>query len=174
MARYNTKFCRVTDGGARIEYAPVIIPPNSGAPTEQDYNEAGWYRNNIQPPEIPDGKVLATTTYVHSEEKNAIVAEYTYEDSPPPSLEEFDMAMEQFMKEERYARGYTTREPDSYLTSEVPRWAQDAKDWVSHRDAVMEYALALINAVKAGEREPPTMEEFMTEMPKIQWTFPED
>ena len=102
---------------------------------------------------------------------NAVVAVYPYEDAPPPTLDDFDMAMEQYLREEREARGYTTREPDSYLTSQVPRWAQDAKDWVAHRDDVMEYALELINEVGSGQREPPTMEEFLANMPKIQWTY---
>ena len=167
----NNRFCRPIDDGKKIEYAPVILPPNAGAPTEYEYNEAGWFRNAIQPPSIPDGKILASITYVYDEEQNAVVAQYTYEDPPLPTLEDFDMAMEDYLRNEREERGYTTREPDSYLTSEVPRWAQDARDWVVHRDAVMEYALELINAVQKGEREPPTMEEFLSNMPKIQWTY---
>lgn len=67
-----------------------------------------------------------------------------------PALADFDNAMESFLRQEREERGYTTREPDCYLTSQVARWAQDARDWVAHRDAVMEYALELINAVSAG------------------------
>lgn len=168
---HNKNYCRPIDGGKRIDYAPVNLPPYSGAPTEEQYNDAGWFRYAVQPPVIPEGKVLASTTYVYDEEENAVVAVYTYEDAPPPALEDFDMAMEQYLREEREARGYTTREPDAYLTSEVPRWAQDAKDWVAHRDAVMEYALELINAVEKGERLPPTMEEFIAIMPKIQWTY---
>lgn len=171
MAKVNTHYCRPSEDELSIIFAPVIIPPNPGAPTEEEYNAAGWYRNAVVPPEIPDGKVLASTTYVYDEDENAVVAVYTYEDAPPPTLDDFDMAMEQYLREEREARGYTTREPDSYLTSQVPRWAQDAKDWVAHRDDVMEYALELINEVGSGQREPPTMEEFLANMPKIQWTY---
>jgi hypothetical protein len=79
--------------------------------------------------------------------------------------------MEEHLIRERSERGYTTREPDSYLTSSVPRWKQDAEDWVAHRDEVMEYALELINAVQSGEREPPTMEEFVAGLPRIVWTY---
>ena len=90
--------------------------------------------------------------------------------NPPPTLADFDAAMEQHLYDERAARGYTTREPDAYINSSVPRWAQDARDWVAHRDAVMGYALALINAVDDGERDAPTMAEFCAGLPVIQWS----
>ena len=168
---HNKNYCRPTSDGMTVQYAPVNLPPYSGAPSELQYNEAGWYRNCIEPPSPPEGKMVGSVSYRLDHESNTVVADYVYVDVPPPSLEDYDMAMEQHLKDEREARGYTTREPDSYLTSEVPRWAQDARDWVAHRDAVMEYALALINAVESGEREPPTMDEFLADMPKIQWTY---
>ena len=93
--------------------------------------------------------------------------------APPPSLEEFDRAMEEHLIGERSERGYTTREPDSYLTSANPRWSQDARDWVAHRDEVMAYALELINEVQSGQREPPTMDEFVEGLPNIVWTYVE-
>lgn len=168
---HNKNYCRPTSEGKAIQYGPVNIPPNPGVPTEAEYNAAGWFRNGIEPPNPPDNKIVGDVTYRYDAEQNAVVADYTYIDPPPPSLDDYDMAMEQHLRDEREARGYTTREPDSYLTSEVPRWAQDARDWVAHRDAVMEYALELINAVQSGEREPPTMEEFLANMPQIQWTY---
>ena len=100
-----------------------------------------------------------------------ISAVYEYGDPPPPTLDDFDIAMEEHLRRERVARGYTTREPDSYLTSSNARWKQDAEDWVAHRDAVMEYALGLINAVEAGEAAIPTMEEFTAGLPEIEWSY---
>lgn len=167
----NKEYCHPTDGGKSYELAPMLIFPKTSVPTEAEYNAAGWYWNGIQPPEPPEGKVVETTTYRVDTAQNMVVADYTYVDAPPPSLEEYDAAMEDFLRQEREERGYTTREPDSYLTSNVPRWAADARDWVNHRDAVMEYALDLINAVKRGERLPPTMEEFLGNMPKIEWSY---
>lgn len=90
-----------------------------------------------------------------------------------PTVADYDGAMESHLYEERVARGYTTREPDAYLTSSNPRWAQDARDWVAHRDAVMEYALGVMHAVEAGEREAPAMEEFRAGLPCIKWTYQE-
>ena len=80
----NTKFCRPSEDGKTIEYAPVIIPPKTSAPTEDEYNEAGWYMNGIQPAQPPEGKVVASVTYRYDESENAVVADYTYEDAPKP------------------------------------------------------------------------------------------
>ena len=104
----------------------------------------------------------------------AVETVYTLVADPLPTLADFDEAMEEHLRREREERGYTTREPDSYLTSADPRWSQDAMDWVAHRDAVMGYALNLINAVQAGEREPPTMAEFVAGLPQIEWTYSEE
>lgn len=105
-----------------------------------------------------------------TETETEAVPEWRLEDAPAPTLDDFDKAMEEHLRQEREERGYTTREPDAYLTSAVPRWSTDAMDWVAHRDAVMTYALTLINAVEAGEREPPTVEEFKAGLPRIEWT----
>lgn len=76
----NKKFCKPIEEGKKIEYAPVIIPPKTSAPTEWEYNDAGWYRNAIQSPEVPEGMIVDTTTYVI--EDNEVVAKYTYKEAP--------------------------------------------------------------------------------------------
>lgn len=92
---------------------------------------------------------------------------------PPPVLEDYDKAMEDHLLAERSERGYTTREPDMYVNSEVPRWAQDARDWIAHRDEVMLYALAIMNNY-ASTGIAPTMDEFKAGLPNIVWTYNED
>ena len=109
----------------------------------------------------------------YDETDTKVVARWTLVDDPMPTIDDFDAAMEAHLRAEREHRGYTTREPSDYRDSSVPRWKQDAEDWVAHRDAVMGYALELINAVKSGQREPPTMEEFKAGLPQITWTYEE-
>jgi hypothetical protein len=70
----------------------------------------------------------------------------------------------------RSERGYTTREPDDYFGSSVPRWAQDAADWVKFRDEVMKYALHIINEY-TDTGNAPTLAEFKAGFPKIEWTY---
>ena len=47
------------------------------------------------------------------------------------------------------------------------------RDWVAHRDAVMTYALEIMNEVKAGTRPAPTMDEFKAGLPQIVWSYTE-
>ena len=124
-------------------------------------------------PEQQEGKVVEYAGYELGETDHQWHKQWELVDVPQPTLADFDAAMEAHLRTEREARGYTTREPDSYIASQVPRWAQDARDWVAHRDAVMAYALALINAVESGQRQPPKMAEFKADLPTITWSFTE-
>ena len=119
-------------------------------------------------PTPPEGKVAVFDGYeIHY---GHWVQKWRYDDIPAPTVADFDAAMEEHLRAEREARGYTTREPDVYLNSEVPRWASDARDWVKHRDDTMLYALEIMNAVEAGTRPPPTLDEFRAGLPQITWT----
>ena len=111
---------------------------------------------------VPDGYALQDGKWVRKWRVEPIV--YTVED--------YDAAMEDYLREVRYERGYTTREPDDYLGSSNPRWAQDAKDWVAFRDAVMTYALDIINTyTKTGNA--PTLAAFKAGFPKMVWSYAE-
>ena len=94
---------------------------------------------------------------------------FTYSD-PLPTVADYDKAMEDHLLEERTARGYTLREPSDYAGSSVRRWAQDAQDWIAHRDAVMLYGLEVMNHY-AETGEAPTLEEFKAALPVIEWTL---
>lgn len=158
------------------EFAPdavVIDGRTILAPKAVHYAKVGYMPlRDERPTDAPDGK--------HWERQATIEADgdgyrwgYALVDNPPPTVADFDFAMEEHLRTEREARGYTTREPDAYLESSNARWRQDAHDWVAHRDAVMSYALDLINAVESGERQPPMMAEFKVGLPTIVWTFAE-
>ena len=105
---------------------------------------------------VPDGYALQDGKWVRKWRVEPIV--YTVDD--------YDAAMEDHLREVRYERGYTTREPDDYFGSSNPRWAQDAKDWVAFRDAVMTYALDIINTYsKTGNA--PSLAAFKAGFPKM-------
>lgn len=143
-------------------------------PTAEDYaahTPPCWpVLANAAPSDAPAGYHYDFRSYEFAE--GAFRRTYALVQDPLPTLADYDAAMEAHLRAERVERGYTTREPDAYINSQVPRWAQDARDWVAHRDAVMGYALDLINAVERGERTPPTMAEFTAGLPRIEWTIP--
>lgn len=80
----NMNYCRPIEDGNELEYAPIILPPSTSAPTEQEYNNAGWYRNAVEQPQIPEGKIVTSITYRYDEGLNAIVADYIFKDAPIP------------------------------------------------------------------------------------------
>ena len=140
-------------------------------PTAEDYAAIGAYpreETSVMPAvdaehrAVPDGYALQDGKWVRKWRVEPIV--YTVED--------YDAAMEDYLREVRYERGYTTREPDDYLGSSNPRWAQDAKDWVAFRDAVMTYALDIINTyTKTGNA--PSLAAFKAGFPKMVWSYAE-
>lgn len=156
------------------QFAPQTLSTASMTyvnPTAEIYAQYGFLPYTEDPPGSPDPGFHWEPEGGYGVSGGRAYRKWKQVADPPPAIEDFDKAMEQHLIAERSARGYTTREPDSYLTSKVPRWAQDARDWVDHRDAVMEYALELINAVESGQREPPTMDEFVAGLPRIVWTY---
>lgn len=96
---------------------------------------------------------------------------YEFVDKPVyvPTVDDYNREVENHLLSERLARGYDTREPSLYINSSIPRWKQDAQDWVAHVDAVMSYALDVLNRWKSGET-PPSVDEFRNSIPKIEWT----
>lgn len=76
----NIDYARPTDNGTRFEYAPASLWPNPGTPTEVEYNTAGWFRQAIEPPCPPEGKIVTSRRYEIV--ANKCVAVYTYTDAP--------------------------------------------------------------------------------------------
>jgi hypothetical protein len=159
-----------------LKKAGSVIQTSKGYvsnPTEADYASIGAYPRSDEsfaPPTVdadhravPDGYDLKDGKWVKLWKVEPIV--YTEAD--------YDNAMEDYLRSVRSERGYTTREPDDYFGSSVPRWSQDAKDWVAFRDAVMTYALDVINTyTKTGNA--PTLAEFKAGFPRIVWTYQEE
>lgn len=176
--KINRNYVAVKDNEVVLEgglpkFAPETLSTASMTyinPSAEIYAQYGFLPYTEDPPGSPDpGYHWVPDGYGVSDGR--AYRKWEQVADPPPAVEDFDKAMEDHLVRERSERGYTTREPDSYLTSVNPRWKQDAEDWVAHRDEVMEYALDLINAVQSGEREPPTMDEFVAGLPRIVWTY---
>lgn len=88
------------------------------------------------------------------------------------TVNDYDAIMEAHIAAARIERGYTTREPTEYLGSSVPRWAQDAADYIAFRDKVMLYGLEVINEYAATGKAP-SLEVFKAglEMIKCEWSY---
>lgn len=163
------------------KYAKIADLENKSVIVGLGDPDAVW---KVLPPdeEHPEGVTLTVADYYTAEcgmelmevEQAADGRWYLVGHAPAPTftVDDYDKAMEAHLKAEREARGYTSREPSDYAGSAVPRWAQDAADWIAHRDAVMLYALGVINTYQeTGEA--PSLDEFKAGLPVIAWTINE-
>ncbi len=153
----------------RLAYAPTWVMADAGLivnPTDEQYLAAGWLRNAVQPPEPPAGQMVAATRY--EARGDGVVAVYDYEPIKP-TVDDYNRAVEDLLMAERMERGYDTREPSLYINSSVHRWSQDAVDWVRHVDAVMTFALGVLNGWEKTH-EVMSLDEFRAAIPRIEWT----
>lgn len=68
--------------------------------------------------------------------------------------------------ERQYDSGATLA---SYVNSTIEQWATESKTFVAWRDAVWLYVLAELDKVQKGEREQPSVEDFLAELPLFEW-----
>lgn len=86
------------------------------------------------------------------------------------TLAKFTRAIETHVESVAAERDYSSAVAlASYFNSTVEPWASEAQAFVPWRDAVWQYAYAELDKVQAGEREQPTIEAFIGELPTIDW-----
>ena len=167
----------VIDGRQRLhptpEQAAALDPPAyPRALDEGSTPPEGKLVERDEEPTPPEGKLVEQDGWEVRD--GWWYRKWRFVDEPLPTLDEYDAAMEDHLVQERSARGYTTREPDAYLSSANPRWAREARGGVAHRDAGMAYALTLINGVQSGKIVQPTLAEFRASLPRITWSYQEE
>jgi len=93
---------------------------------------------------------------------------------PPPTLEDYRIAIQAHVdataQERQYDSGVSCA---SYVNSTVQQWAAEAAAFVAWRDAVWAYAFTELDKVLNGQRPQPTIDEFLLELPAMQWPEPE-
>lgn len=151
----------VTQSETRVEPRQVLVPdydPETHEKTGEHY-------------EMQDTEVVYDTSYIQ-------IDTWDYIPIPPPepepvTLDDYNQALEEYLKEVRMARGYDQRDPSEYYNSGVERWAQDAKDWLAFRDQVMLYGLEKLNEYASTGVPPCTLDEFRAALREIEchWTY---
>lgn len=83
----------------------------------------------------------------------------------PPEIDDYRRAVQAHIdataQERQYDGGHTCA---TYLGSTNPVWAAEAQAFVAWRDAVWVYVLAELDKVQSGQREQPTVEQFVAEL----------
>lgn len=90
--------------------------------------------------------------------------------TPEQVVEAFRYAIQSHVDAQAVSRRYDNGNSlATYVNSTSPDWAAEAIAFVAWRDAVWAYAYTEMDKVLDGEREQPTIEGFISELPEIVW-----
>lgn len=85
-------------------------------------------------------------------------------------LHEFNYAIQSLLDSVARSKQYdSSLHCASYATSSVPLWSSEANAFIEWRDSVWSYSYAELAKFENGEREAPTVEEFVSELPVMVW-----
>lgn len=114
--------------------------------------------------------LVSSAEYVAWLEAGNMPLPYTGSNSPDPTIIDYENAIQNLVdstaREKQFRDGVTLA---SYTASTKPKWASEAQAFVEWRDNVWFYAYGELAKVQAGQREQPTVEEFLTEIMPISW-----
>lgn len=89
---------------------------------------------------------------------------------PLPTIGDYRTAIQSLIdakaQEKDYDSGATLA---SYVNSTIPQWASEATAFVAWRDQVWAYALAELDRVQKAERDQPSVDDFLAELPAFEW-----
>ncbi|WCK77550.1 hypothetical protein [Agrobacterium fabrum] len=87
-----------------------------------------------------------------------------------PSIADYENAIQNLVdstaREKQFRDGVTLA---SYTASTKPKWAAEAQAFVAWRDNVWFYAYGELDKVQDGQRQQPTVEQFLGEIAPIAW-----
>ncbi|MGG7581042.1 hypothetical protein [Rhizobium sp. Nf11,1] len=134
----------------------------------------GWKFNNAPGILTVDGVLTgwpeALGDIPTEEEQEEILAEYEAFLSAP-TIADYQTAIQEMVDEtargKQFNDGVTLA---SYANSTNPEWAGQALAFIAWRDQVWLYAYAELEKVQSGEREQPTVEQIIAELPLIAWS----
>jgi len=90
--------------------------------------------------------------------------------APVPTVDDYRSAIQALVdntaREQQFNDGVTLA---SYVTSTVSTWAAQAAAFVAWRDNIWRYTYSELAKVQAAERNQPTVEAFLLELPAIIW-----
>lgn len=87
-----------------------------------------------------------------------------------PEIGEYQAAIEAHVDAVARAKGYSSAVScASYVNSANTVWQAEAEAFIAWRDATWVYAFAELASVQSGNRAVPTVDEFIAELPVIEW-----
>jgi len=141
--------------------------------TDEELRQEGIYPILDVPPEYDE----QTHHLVRNQTEEWRVTEYgvevTYTIAPKAAADvkqRFSDAIQNMLDTAAQSRGYDSGTTiATYVNSTNPQWAAEAQAFVAWRDDVWAYAYSELEQVIAGERDMPTISDFLAELPSITW-----
>jgi len=105
----------------------------------------------------PDTSCIITAEQKAAETQAGLLAAYK---------SAFDLHLDGVAQQRQYDNRLTV---PAYFASTNPQWAAEAAAYIAWRDACLGQMFDRLAAVRAGTISPPTIEEFIGDMPTIEW-----
>lgn len=94
---------------------------------------------------------------------------------PAPTQQDYAAAVQKHIDAMAVSRGYADGVAFAgYVASNVATWAYEAHAFIAWRDAVWDYVYAQLAAVQAGQRQQPTVQGLIGELPSVDWNLRPD
>ena len=125
-------------------------------------------------PGVPNPLVLPNGDNVCGPSLDTDYAGYTLVrwmmEPPAPTEQDYARAIQKHLEDTATARGYDSAlSLVSYLQSSNPSWAAEAAVFAAWRDSVWAYGYGELAEVQGGQREQPSVADFVLELPAITW-----
>ena len=144
--------------------------------SDEDF-PTGFYPSDIWPQDFPDNAVIISTDqwaeFLRNPGTRKFIDGEVVEYTPPallPTVDDYRKSVQSLLDarvtERQYDNGATLA---SYVNSTNEQWAAEARAFVVWRDQVWAYALAELDKAQSGEREQPSVEVLLNELPVFEW-----
>lgn len=148
--------CRYDSSHERLHSPPIIDPPDGVIAFIGDGD-------------VDEATEVSSTWTV--DQREIITAEAKAEERQRSIKGEFELAIQRHIDEKPREKNFRdSLTLASYIADEdEPEWAAQARAFIKWRTAVWKYSYAELARVMAGEREQPTISDFIDELPPLVW-----
>lgn len=168
LIKNNSVMNRLDLLGQFAEGGWVDLPDGSRvSPAYDGWSLRGYELNTIQPADpVPNGYQVTSTS---AQVVDGLPKWVNVLQPIPISIEDYKTAFDNHLDAVAQSKGYDNRLTiATYTGSTNPVWAGEAAAFIAWRDAALASMFAQLESVEAGG-DAPTVEEFLADLPTIEW-----
>ena len=147
----------------------ITYDSETGAVDENAYSRFDMIPEGVPSLMIPVSDWMAAYGKIKTVEDGNFVW-HEPEKTPEEIVGCYEVAVQTYLDETAQAKGYdNTYTCLSYLSSTDETWNREAHIFNAWRDAVWRKCHELLNAALAGKITPPSLNDLLAQLPKIEW-----